>query len=119
MSINLPITPLGAWLRITLLRDREDGIQVMFYEHVTRGSHADENFTGIAICEEAFGGVEDAPTGNHVVLVGIVFDVGDTGRVFDGGVREEGCCVCFWRIVEVGGCGAEGVDFLWESSALG
>lgn len=83
----------------------------MFHEHVPRGAQTDEDAPGVAVCEEVFGGVEDAPAGDHVVFVGVVLDVWDTGRGHGGGVREEGGSVG-GRIVEVGGCGAKGVDFL-------
>lgn len=49
--------------------------------------------------------MEYPPAGDHVEFVAVVFDVGDAagGR---GGEAEAG-------IVEVGGGGAEGVDFLF------
>lgn len=79
---------------------------------MTCGTHPDIHFAGIAISEEAFDGVEDAPAGDHVILVGVVFDVLDTRGGFDGG------CGIDRGIVEVGSRGAEGVDFLvWPSES--
>lgn len=69
-----------------------------------RRACTDKDFAGIAVGEEGSDGVENAPARDHVVLVGVVFDV------WDGRGRLSGACSR--RVVELGGCGAEGVDFL-------
>ena len=74
------------------------------------GTHSHEDGAAIAVVEHISDVVESAPAGDHVVFVAVVFDVRDAPCVVGGGMavgrkREA------W-VVEVSGCGAEGVDFL-------
>lgn len=82
----------------------EHGVHVVLVEEMPRGAHAHEDGAAVAVVEHGHGVVEDAPAWDHVVFVAVVLDVGDaSGR--RGGNAEA-------RVVEVGGGGAEGVNFL-------
>lgn len=89
------------------LEEREHGVHVVLVEEVAGGAHAHEDAAAVAVVEDGHGVVENAPARDHVVFVAVVFDVGDASG--GGGGDAEA------RVVEVGGGGAEGVDFLcWE-----
>ena len=77
----------------------------MLVEHVARGIQADEDGARVSVVENFGRVVQNAPAGNHVVFVAIMLDVGDDG--VRGSFAQVGL-----RIVKMGCCGAEGVDFL-------
>ena len=76
----------------------------------------DKDITGIPVREELAGGVEDAPSRDHIVLVGVVFDVWDGSCSCGGRSRGFGFDGARGRVVEMGSGGAEGVDFLFKKS---
>lgn len=59
----------------------------------------------VAVIQHLCRAAQRAPAGDQVVFVAVVFDVWDAA--LRGGGREGEV-----RVVEVGGCGAEGVDLL-------
>ncbi len=87
----------------------------MLIEDVTAGTTVDEHFATVPVVDGLGDIVEDTPTGDHVVFITVMFDLRDAAG------REVGCLGgvgwgCWrngeWGVVEVRGCGAEGIDFL-------
>ena len=83
-------------------RKREHRVHVMLVEQMTRSAHAHKHAAVVAVVEDGHGSVQDTPASDHVVFVCVVLDVRNTAR---GGREGED------RVGEVGGGGAEGVDF--------
>lgn len=87
----------------------------MLIEKVTRDAEADEDGAGVAIRGQGSGVVQDAPAGDEVELVDVVFDVGDAVFYKRWGGGRGGCGLVTEGeagVVKVGGCAAEGIDFL-------
>ena len=85
----------------------------MLIEEVPCRTHADEDCAAVAVVKDGGNVVEGSPAGDHVVLVTVVFDmryaaglIGFTRFSLRGEEGEEG-------VVEVGRCGAKGVDLLF------
>lgn len=70
-----------------------------------RRAQTHKDGAAVAVVQHLGGAVQRAPAGDHVVLVTVVLDIGDAA--LGGGGRQGEV-----RVVEVRGCGAEGVDFL-------
>lgn len=49
----------------------------MLIEHVSRGVGADENSARVSIVEDFGRVVKNAPAGDHVVFIAVMFDMGD------------------------------------------
>lgn len=93
----------------------------MLIEEVTSGAEADDDTAGVAVGGQAGRIVQDAPAGDDVEFVNVVLDVADVvclraggmGRVGVSAVGREGRSgQAEMGVVEVGGCGTKGVDFL-------
>lgn len=115
-AIGLSNLAFNDGLGIPTLCYGEDWIQVMIHKHVSGCFISDKDITGISVREELAGGVEDAPSRNHIVLVGVVLDVWDGKCSCRGRSRGFGFDGACRRVVEMGSGGAEYVDLLFERS---